>query len=64
MTKETAGKYIFELFKASFIMFIVLAVLEFFIPGFVTNYFNPVWILIISVFSAIISIAVKYYRIN
>lgn len=42
------------IFRISFITFIVLFITDYFLPGFVTNYFNPIWLLIIAVISGII----------
>ncbi|MDD5043067.1 MAG: hypothetical protein PHD51_00140 [Patescibacteria group bacterium] len=48
-----------ELFYASFILWAALMILEFFIKGFVVNFFNPHFVLIISAASAIITLIIK-----
>lgn len=42
------------IFKVSFVIFVILLVVDLILPGFVTNWFNPVWLLIISIISGII----------
>jgi len=44
-----------RVFRVSILVFIGLFIGECFLPGLVTNWFNPVWILIIAIISAIIS---------
>ncbi|MFA5022234.1 MAG: hypothetical protein WC508_04115 [Patescibacteria group bacterium] len=41
-------------FRASFITFTILFVLDFLLPGFVTNWFNPIWLLPIVLITALI----------
>ncbi len=43
------------LFRISAFVFGILLVVEIVIPGFVTSWFNPIWLLIIAVISGIIS---------
>jgi len=42
-------------FRISFILVIFLFVMEYIFPGFVTSWFNPIWVLIITIISGIIS---------
>jgi len=44
------------IFRVSLVTFLFLLTLEYVFPGFVTNWFNPIWILILSLFCAIIVI--------
>ncbi len=46
-------------FRVSFITFLILFIIEYLEPGFVTNWFNPVWLLIIGIISATI-ITISY----
>ena len=43
------------IFRISFVTFGFLFVIEYVFPGFVTNWFNPIWLLIIAIFSGIIT---------
>jgi len=45
----------FLIFRAAFCLFALFFIVDYVFPGFVTNWFNPIWILIIAVISAIIS---------
>jgi hypothetical protein len=42
------------IFRFSFFLFLVLFAIDFVLPGFVTNYFNPIWLLLIALVSGII----------
>ncbi len=42
------------IFKISSVTFIIFFVVEYFLPGFVTNWFNPIYLLIFAIISAII----------
>lgn len=42
------------IFRVSFLTFTVLFIVGYLIPGFVTNWFNPIWLLIIAIISGII----------
>lgn len=42
---------IFRVFSVTFIIFFVV---EYFLSGFVTSWFNPIWLLIIAIISGII----------
>ncbi|OGY43440.1 MAG: hypothetical protein A2729_04700 [Candidatus Buchananbacteria bacterium RIFCSPHIGHO2_01_FULL_39_14] len=44
------------IFYYSFFIFLILFLLDYLAPGFVTNYFNPVYLLILAVISGIIII--------
>lgn len=48
------------IFRITFISFTVFFILEYFLPGFVTNWFNPIWLLIIAIISGIIVITADY----
>ncbi len=43
------------IFRVSFVTFASLFFLDLLLPGFVTNWFNPVWILLIALITSIIS---------
>jgi len=43
------------IFRISFLTFLVLFAVEVIIPGFVANYFDPAWFLIIAIFSGILN---------
>jgi len=43
------------IFRISSVTFLVLFVVEVIIPGFVANYFDPAWFLIIAIFSGILN---------
>ncbi|OGY43533.1 MAG: hypothetical protein A2731_03835 [Candidatus Buchananbacteria bacterium RIFCSPHIGHO2_01_FULL_39_8] len=45
-----------SIFRVFFITFLLLFIIDLAEPGFVTNWFNPVWLLIIALISAIIFI--------
>lgn len=42
------------IFRIFFAVFMILFIIEYIEPGFVTNWFNPIWLLIITIISAII----------
>ncbi len=44
------------LFQISFITFTIFFIVDYIFPGFVTNWFNPIWLLIIAIISSIIVI--------
>jgi hypothetical protein len=47
---------LFQLFfRFSFGYFLVLWLVDLILPGFVTNWFNPIWFLIIAIISGIIA---------
>ncbi|MAF13859.1 MAG: hypothetical protein CMI53_03130 [Parcubacteria group bacterium] len=46
-------------FRFTFIGFAVLLAIDYLVPGFVTNWLNPIWLLIIAIISAIILITKK-----
>lgn len=46
-------------FRAFFLTFLALFIVDYFLPGFVTDYFNPIWLLIISIITGIIAITKK-----
>ncbi|MFA6410186.1 MAG: hypothetical protein WCW26_01265 [Candidatus Buchananbacteria bacterium] len=41
-------------FRFALITFLILFGLDFIFPGFVTNWFNPIWFLLLALFSVII----------
>jgi hypothetical protein len=43
------------IFRVSLLTFVGLFVVEYVEPGFVTNWFNPVWVLIIMLMSGILA---------
>lgn len=45
-----------SIFRVSLITFLILFLVEYLEPGFVTNWFNPVWLLIITIVSGILVI--------
>ena len=47
------------IFRISFITFVILFAVEYFLPGFVANWFNPIWLLIIALISGIIQIQIS-----
>lgn len=53
--KEKFLKGLLEIvFRVSALGFVVLFIIEYIIPGFVTSWFNPIWLLIIAIISGII----------
>lgn len=42
------------IFKVSFVTFVILLAVDLILPGLVTNWLNPIWLLIISVILGII----------
>jgi len=48
------------IFPISSVTFVALFFAEYLEPGFVTNWFNPVWLLILSLFSGILATTKKY----
>jgi len=44
------------IFRFSLLIFIILFIIDYVLPGFVTNWFNPIWFLIIAILSGIITI--------
>lgn len=47
-------------FRLSFVSFAAAALAEYMVPGFVTNWFNPAWLLILAVISGIL-VVTKHY---
>lgn len=43
-------------FRYSLVSFIFFSCVDLVLPGFVTNYFNPFWLLLIAIFSGILAI--------
>ena len=43
------------IFQTTAITFIILLAIEYLLPGFVTNWFNPIWLLITAIISGIIT---------
>lgn len=52
------------IFRISFITFIVLFVVDYFLPGFVTNWFNPIYLLIIALVSGIMQFRIELWKRN
>ena len=53
-------EYINEaVFRASFLTFVVLAIMELVVPGFVTSWFNPIFILCIALVSFLINLFIN-----
>ena len=50
----TISKNIFRIFG---VVFLLIALVEYLVPGFFTNWFNPLWVLLIVVLSAIIMVS-------
>lgn len=48
------------IFRTSFILFVIIFIVEYIFPGFVTNWFNPVWFLIIAIISGILLVVKDY----
>lgn len=44
------------IFRFTASTFFILVIIEYLFAGFVTNYFNPIWLLIIAVISGIIQV--------
>jgi len=42
------------IFRIATVTFIVLLLIDYILPGFVTNWFNPIWLLIIAIIAGII----------
>lgn len=42
-------------FKVTFTSFLIILVVELFINGFFVSYFNPIWLLIVSLLSGIMA---------
>ncbi|HLC89754.1 MAG TPA: hypothetical protein VJG65_02215 [Patescibacteria group bacterium] len=51
---DFSTKLLNSIFRFSFILFVVLFLVDLILPGFVTNYFNPIWLLILAIISGII----------
>ena len=49
---RTVKQLLNSAFKFSASLFMIMFVTEYFLPGFVTNWFNPIWLLLISIISA------------
>jgi len=47
------------IFRFAFITFLVLFVLDYLFPGFVTNWFNPIWLLFAAIISGIVYIQIE-----
>jgi hypothetical protein len=43
------------IFHFSLIIFLILLLIEYLVPGFATNWFNPIWFLIVAILSGIIT---------
>lgn len=43
------------IFHYSFGLFLFLFIIEFVEPGFVTNFFNPIWVLIVAIISGTVT---------
>ena len=55
--KETFLHELFQIFFRIFLLaFVITFIIEYIEPGFVSNWFNPVWLLIIAVTSGIVVI--------
>jgi hypothetical protein len=54
MNQDTLEDLTRIIFRLSGLAFLVLFVLDYFQPGFVTNYFNPIWLLILALASGIV----------
>lgn len=48
---KTIRQLLTSTFKFSALLFMIMFVTEYFLPGFVTNWFNPIWLLLISIIS-------------
>jgi len=46
-------------FRIFFIIFLVIFILEALFPGFATNWFNPIWLLLFAIVFLIISLSKK-----
>ncbi|MDD2807042.1 MAG: hypothetical protein PHW95_00775 [Patescibacteria group bacterium] len=44
------------IFRFSFVAFVFFSAVDLVWPGFVTNYFNPFWLLLIAIISGILAI--------
>jgi hypothetical protein len=44
------------IFKAAFLSFILAVIFEYFAPGFVMNWFNPIWLLLVSIINVILAV--------
>lgn len=66
VNEEQKCKMVFFIFfKVYFFFFLIFLGLEAIFPGVITNYFNPIWLLIVALFCSIIShinIKLKYDR--
>jgi len=47
------------IFRVSFVSCLVLFIVDYLIPGFVTNWFNPIWLLIVALISGLIVVIFK-----
>lgn len=52
---DTTTEIFMVIFRVSGLLFGVLLVAEVLIPGFVTSWFNPIWVLIIAGISGILA---------
>ncbi len=55
--KDIFLKTVEAVFQVSFVSFLALFAIDYIFPGFVSNWFNSVWLLILSFFCIIIIIA-------
>lgn len=57
--KSNFFKVVSQIFRFSFITFVILFLVEYLEPGFVTNWFNPIWLLILALISSILALVNK-----
>jgi len=48
-----------SIFRIFFVTFVIFFIVEYIFPGFITSWFNPIWLLIIVIISGIISLLKK-----
>jgi len=60
-TNATVHAIAWAIFCVSSITLLVIMFFEAVLPGYFTNWFNPIWCLIIGVISGILTIANKHY---
>ncbi|MFA6215182.1 MAG: hypothetical protein WC768_01270 [Patescibacteria group bacterium] len=44
-----------EIFEIAFMAFVIFYAIDYFLPGFITNWFSPIWLLILALISGIIA---------
>jgi len=56
-TESVGLIYSLAIFRVSSVLFMVLFMADYLVPGIVTNWLNPVWILMIAIVSGILAVS-------